>query len=131
MSPDRLAELRRQRALVAQHLAWIDAELTAAGAGRSPHAGTVSPSAPVAPGTPPENAPPADAELAAAEPAAEIDPAVALANARADEIIEKYRATEALDPLAAKRGCLVLFGAFMVLLGATVLAIYFFHYRQN
>lgn len=123
MSPDRLAELRRQRALVAQHLAWIDAELTAAGAGQSP-AGT--------PPSPPSSKPeltPTDASPAPA--GAEADPGVALANARADEIIEKYRATEALDPAATKRGCLVLFGALFVLGGALLLAIYYFGYNPK
>lgn len=131
MPPDRLAELRRQRALVAQHLAWIDAELTAAGAGRAPAAterpaevgaelagleGLPNPAAPAAPEAP------ASAEAA--------DPVLALANARADEIIEKYRATEALDPNEAKRGCIVLFAAFFVLGAAALLAIYYFGYMR-
>lgn len=30
MSPDRLSELRRQRALVSQHLEWLDREIAAA-----------------------------------------------------------------------------------------------------
>lgn len=127
MSPDRLAELRRQRALVAQHLAWIDAELTAAGAGHPPPA-------PVSPPLPQDGAPAPSLAVAAApltssaDLAPPEDPALALANSRADEIIEKYRATEALDPRAAKRGCLVLFGAFCVLGAATLLAIYYFGY---
>jgi hypothetical protein len=134
MSPDRLAELRRQRALVAQHLAWIDAELIAAGAGHTP-----APSSPAAsaPSSPPSSdataSEPKEASVGTSSdtPAAEIDPALALANARADEIIEKYRATEALDPKAARRGCLVLFGAAFALLGALLLAIYYFGYMQN
>jgi len=124
MSPDRLAELRRQRALVAQHLAWIDAELTAAGAGQTSLA------------TNPEPAPAAASASASPIPApASIisadDPGLALANARADEIIEKYRATEALDPQATRRGCLVLFGALFALGGAALLAIYYFRYAKN
>ena len=128
MSPDRLAELRRQRALVAQHLAWIDAELTAAGANVPPQATPPPASSPTAasatalPNTP--------AEALPAEPVNQ-DPSIVLANARADEIIEKYRATEALDPQSTKRGCLVLFGAIFVLGGALLLAIYYFGYASK
>lgn len=127
MSPDRLAELRRQRALVAQHLAWIDAELTAAGTGQPPTPAT-SAGLPEtvdlerAPSSPPVSSPPALPEA---------DPSVVLANARADEIIERYRATEALDPAATKRGCLLVIGALFALGGAVLLAIYYFGYLRN
>lgn len=124
MSPDRLAELRRQRALVAQHLAWIDAELTAAGAGQSGLVTGTDPDPVPSPPTPPGLA-------AASQSLSADDPGLALAHARADEIIEKYRATEALDPKATKRGCLVLFGALFALGGAILLAIYYFRYAKN
>ena len=119
MSPDRLAELRRQRALVAQHLAWIDSELFEAEAGQ--------PSAPSAPA-----AIPAPAGKPPQLPATgnNDNPAVALANAKADEIIERYRATEAPDPGSARRGCLLLIGAMFALGGAVLLAIYYFGYAR-
>lgn len=123
MSPDRLAELRRQRALVAQHLAWIDAELTAAGAGQPPPL--------AAPDLPATTDPTPRATTPAPSTVEEGDPAITLANTRADEIIEKYRATEALDPVAAKRGCLVFFAAGCALLGAVILTIYYFRYVRN
>jgi hypothetical protein len=133
MPPDRLAELRRQRALVAQHLAWIDAELTAAGAGKPPAAAERPAAASTElsglEGLPNPAAPAAPVEPEAAQAA---DPVLALANARADEIIEKYRATDALDPNVAKRGCLVLFVAFFVLGVLALLAIYHFGgYARN
>jgi hypothetical protein len=128
MSPDRLAELRRQRALVAQHLAWIDAELTAAGSGQAPSPVAAPESSP-APSSAPPSAPMTEASTI--NVATPVDPSVALANTRADEIIEKYRATEALDPQAAKRGCLTLFGAAFALAGFVVLAIYYFRYAKN
>ena len=126
MSPDRLAELRRQRALVAQHLAWIDSELTAAGAGQTsqPVAAPASTMPSAVSDEPGEPATPAT--LASSE-----DAALALAQTRADEIIEKYRATEALDPRAAQRGCLGLFGALFALAGFVILAIYYFRYVRN
>ena len=74
--------------------------------------------------------PPLPADTASA-PAETLDPAVTLANAKADEIIEKYRATEALDPAATKRGCLVLFGAVFVLGATILLAIYYFGYVRK
>jgi hypothetical protein len=125
MSPDRIAELRRQRALVAQHLAWIDAELIAAGSGQAPsarHPAALADEGLLA-GIDPDGAAGAGASETAPE-----DPALLLANSRADEIIERYRATEAIDPKAAKRGCLVLLGAALVLGGAALLAIYYFGY---
>lgn len=120
MSPDRLAELRRQRALVAQHLAWIDSELIAAGAGQPP--ASTAPAAAVAT---PDLSPPVLPAVGAAD-----NPAVALAHAKADEIIEQYRATEALDPASTKRGCLLLMGAVFAIGGAILLAIYYFGYAR-
>ncbi len=117
MSPDRLAELRRQRALVAQHLAWIDSELIATGAGQPPDPSIETAAAVIAPPLLPT-------------PEAHANPAVALANKKADEIIEQYRATEALDPSSTKRGCLLLIGAVFALGGAVVLAIYYFGYAR-
>lgn len=119
MSPDRLAELRRQRALVAQHLAWIDSELIAAGAGQPP-----APSSPDTVSTP-DATPPLPPTAEGNE-----NPAVALANKKADEIIELYRATEALDPSSTKRGCLLLIGAMFALGGVVLLAIYYFGYAR-
>ncbi len=120
MSPDRLAELRRQRALVAQHLAWIDSELFEAEAGQPS-----APSAPVAIPAPAVTRPPL---LPAAE--GNNNPAVTLAHKKAEEIIAQYRATEALDPASTKRGCLLLIGAVFALCGAVLLAIYYFGYAR-
>jgi hypothetical protein len=131
MSPDRLAELRRQRALVAQHLAWLDSELAAAETGKAPAPSPASPPASVVPAAPVDNETPSASSASNATPEPDLDPAVALANARADEIIERYRATEAYDPATAKRGCLVLVGALFALGGAVILAIYYFGYANR
>ncbi len=89
---DRLQELRRQRALVQQHLAWLDAEIAAA-----------TPSAAV----PNEGAAPTDPAPAVPAPPATPEEAEALAQARAEA---------ANAPAAAKRGCWVVFaGAFLLL----------------
>jgi hypothetical protein len=134
MSPERLAELRRQRALIAQHLAWIDAELAANGGPASspaPETGaSATPPTPAAPtravdspdpgitGTPPSPAPPAD-------------PHLALAHARADDIIERYRSTEALDPASTRRGCITLFVGLLALGFLVILAVYYFRYMPK
>jgi CHASE3 domain sensor protein len=93
---DRLQELRRQRALVQQHLAWLDGAIAAAESA----AGALPSARPV----------PADAAPAESAPPATPEEAEALAHARAEA---------ANSPAAAKRGCwVVFFGAFVLLFAA-------------
>ena len=128
MSNDRLDALRRQRALVAQHLAWLDAEIAAAN-------GAPAPVFPPLDGPAPASLPPAPPALPVradntdqTPPAAEPDK-LALANARATEILEQYAATDRFNPETTRRGCL-LFAVAVFLFGvAAVLAVYFFRYR--
>ena len=127
MPPDRLTALRRQRALVAEHLAWLDAEIHAQtpfeslSAATPPLATEPSSSSP----SPAPNPAPVPDSPALIEPAPE---ALAAANARADEIIATYAATERLDPAAARKGCLQLAAAVFLLGVAAVLAIYLIYY---
>ena len=95
---DRLQELRRQRALVQQHLAWLDAEIAAA---------TPSTALPTE-GTAAADPAPADPALPATPEEAE-----ALAQARAEA---------ANAPAAAKRGCWVVFAGAFLLLFASIAA---------
>ena len=124
MPPDRLTALRHQRAFVAEHLAWLDAEIHAQtpfqslpgnsfaenGKGGSTAAGTLATR---------QDSP------ALIEPAPE---ALAAANARADEIIANYAATERLDPVAARQGCLQLALALGLLGIAGILTVYLIYY---
>ncbi len=104
---DPLASLRRQRALVAEHLAWLDSEL---------HRLSPTTSAtPVAADTNADTKP---------------DPA-ALANARADEILARYAVEERFDPAGTRRGCLLLFSAVLALGFAALVAIYYFGYQNR
>ncbi len=90
---DRLQDLRRQRALVQQHLAWLDTEIAAA---ESP-AGTLPSGHPIPVDTAPS---------AAATP----EEAEALALARAEAVNA---------PAQAKLGCWIVFaGAFVLLFAA-------------
>ncbi len=70
---DRLAELRRQRALIAEHLAWLDREITAAGsASITPSAAPPPQVVKVAPPAPPLD--PASILAKVAEPPATVAP---------------------------------------------------------
>lgn len=124
MPPDRLTALRRQRALVAEHLAWLDAEIHAQAPFRSLPAKSVAEnennvSPAVSPPTTVLDSP------VLIEPAPD---ALAAANARADEIIANYTATERLDPVAARKGCLQLALALGLLGIAGVIAGYLIYY---
>jgi hypothetical protein len=99
---DRLPELRRQRALVAEHLAWLDREIA--------DAGSEAPATPVTPAPP-------------AKPAGAVDvPA-------AEKILAEFRSEAERAPADMRRGCLWSFLAGMLLLILGVAAIYWLRYR--
>jgi hypothetical protein len=146
MPDERLAELLRQRALLSQHVAWLDAEIArvsnpgSAGFQPAPESIPPAPKAPLvvsAPATPapasavlavtaisiPHTGPVADTD---AEPVPE---AVALANKRADEIIANYAATDRFDPESTRRGCILLASAVFLIGAATLIGIYLLNYR--
>ena len=100
---DRLPELRRQRALVAEHLAWLDREIAAAG-GET----LATPAAPLPPPTQPGDA--------AGLPVAE-------------KILEEFRREAELSPTNMRQGCIWSFVAAIALLILGVTAIYWFRYR--
>jgi hypothetical protein len=97
---DRLAELRRQRALVAEHLAWLDREL-----GALSTAATPAPAVPAPTGTTPVvtagDTPPTSAvPPATPAPTADIAPA-------AIELLPETKPTEIKQDV--RRGCLLYF----------------------
>jgi hypothetical protein len=99
---DRLSELRHQRALVAEQLAWLDREITAAGG-----------ETPALPDTPP---PPADLASDVELPAA-------------DKILAEFRREAERAPAKMRQGCLWSFAGGMALLILGVFAAYWLHYR--
>lgn len=104
--PDRLAELQRQRALVQQHLAWLDREI--ASASSVPDAPTASSSAP---------APTPSAPGPAPTPPAPTDPTA---------LLEQYRAS-ATDPKTdVRKGCLLYFLAAFAMLGVMIAGFAFY-----
>lgn len=133
MSQERLTHLLRQRALLSQHLAWLDTEIASA------H-GEIIP----APTDKTSTAVPVDGDNAIfvktksplpspasnpRPPLAEDDPA-SLANKKADQIIASYSMADRFDPSATKRGCIAIaVGAGLILVG--IFAVwYFVHYRR-
>ncbi len=126
MPSERLDALLRQRALVSQHLAWLDTEIAAANSDGAPP--------PLATPSPPVRVPaPAPAFAAHEDPTAFPPSAppevIAQANARADEIIAEHSTSDRFDPVSTKRGCILLAIA-VSLLGVTgILGAYLFWYR--
>ena len=119
MDPDRLAELHRQRAIVRDHLAWLENEIAAAGgAPRDVHALGAAPSGPPKPPEPRGSADVADRPAVSAALPLEI-------------AVGSHPSNPAAAADSARRGCL--FAAFvLILVGAIALtAIYFVRYRDH
>ncbi|MCU0792655.1 MAG: hypothetical protein MUE42_07355 [Opitutaceae bacterium] len=128
---DRLAELLRQRELITRHLAWLDTEIAAAAQTppsapppSSALAGTTSPQA-----APVEIATPSVIETAAETAPPPEDERLAAANARANEILERYAATDRFNPESTRRGCLLFAIATLVLGLVGLFVIYVLRYR--
>lgn len=114
---DRLAELRRQRALVQEHLDWLDREIAAAG-GSTPALLSPRPAAFT----------PAPAIVAKLPPSI---PAAATPDAReAETILEQYRTSDKSLKTDVRKGCLLYFAAAFVLLGLGVAALWFAFRRE-
>ena len=123
-SPARLAALLQQRALISQHLAWLDAEIAASTTGSDSPSPLPAPASPApTPAAPSPESPPAlSNDYAPTDPLAQ-------ANARADEIIERYRSSEALNPADTRRSCLLLSIAMLLFSTAVIIGIYLIRYR--
>lgn len=123
---DRLSELRRQRALLQEHLAWLDREIADAAAGRGDSAAAApSPAPPAATGAVPASAPgiAADPPRESAPPAGPADSSAV--KIEPDAILEQYRTPGGSLQSDVRKGCFLYFAAALVLLGAGVAALYF------
>jgi len=105
---DRLPELRRQRALVAEHLAWLDRAIAAEGGETSATPVDSAPPVTLRPPTPPGDA----ADLPAA-----------------DKILAEFRREAESSPAKMRQGCIWSFVAALALLILGVAAIYWLRYR--
>lgn len=102
MSADRLAELRRQRALAQEQLAWLDREIAAQTAGQMA-------------------TPPAASALPPISPRADTPPTAA----SADALMEDYRVPPAALHQDVRKGCFVYFALALAVLVAVTLGLYF------
>ena len=133
---DRLNELRRQRELVEEHLAWLDREIAAASGLKTAPTATPSPAAP-APATP-VAAPPALPTPVLATPAV-AKPAAPPANASmpdappveavAESILADYRVKPDSMKSDVKKGCVLYFFAALAFVAAVVVGLYFLFQR--
>ncbi len=113
--PDRLAELRRQRALIQEHLAWLDRQIAEAGGSTSAPASK--------PAAPQAEAKAVVAAALKASSAATPPPESAEVTAAANAILDEYRSDPNSLKTDVRKGCfLYFFGALaLVALGVAVL----------
>jgi hypothetical protein len=118
---DRLAELLRQRALLQEHVAWLDREIAAAS---NPPAPLVSPIAAPrsvpAPVLPPPTALPPPATLAAVANAEVSTESTALG----EDILEQYRVPTQTLQTDVRKGCLLYFFGALALAAAGIALLY-------
>lgn len=115
---DRLAELVRQRALVEEHLAWLDRQIADAAPAAKPRPASDIPvvTTTVVPAdAPPLRAQSVEASSVHAFPAAPDD---------ADAIMAKYRIPSSALKDDVRKGCLLYFAAAFVVLGLGVMLLY-------
>ncbi len=112
----RLAELRRQRALLREHAAWLDAEIAreeAASAGGFPSTNVAASFAPTS-------------AVPAVSPAV-VDVTIGneKSGADAEAIMEEYRTPTTDLQRDVRTGCFLYFAAALLILGAVVVILYF------
>ncbi|HEX2853790.1 MAG TPA: hypothetical protein VHO24_11170 [Opitutaceae bacterium] len=124
---DRLQELLQQRALIKEHLEWLDAEIAASTGGQPPPAApsTTSravfpPRAPVEPLPPAHRTPVARGNPAPARPVGTPD---------ADALLAKLAAEEKAAPLPSKKGCWTIFWVMLVVFLGGVFGVWYFFRR--
>ena len=116
MSADRLAELLRQRALLQEHLAWLDREIAAwrlAVGGPARNEAVPAVNIPAAIKPEPETTRP----IVSAEPARP--------TADVDALLEEYRVPPKTLQQDVRKGCLLYFLSGFLVLGLIVLVLYF------
>jgi hypothetical protein len=120
---DRLDDLRRQRALVAEHLAWLDREIAAA------QAAAPKPALP-APATAPVVIAPRKEGLSAPAAPATTKPDVVQSgptkdDRQADDILSNYRVEPNAMKSDIKKGCFLYFFGALALVALVVAVLYF------
>lgn len=106
--PDRLAELRRQRALVQEHLAWLDREIAA-----------------VESAAPSELRSEAQIPSATARATTSFPPRPVAAATVAEPLLDDYRVEPSAVRQDVRKGCFLYFAAALVVLVLLVTLLYF------
>ena len=125
---DRLSELARQRALLSEHLAWLDREIADETVKRlvpTPPSPQSTPGPVVSTAVP---AVPTPTSTAATQPAAPSVASVVVSPADTPdvtEILDQYRVTPTSVKQDVRNGCLLYFAAAFVLVGLVVAILYF------
>ncbi|HET7535858.1 MAG TPA: hypothetical protein VFJ90_05345, partial [Candidatus Didemnitutus sp.] len=115
---DRLNELQRQRALIQEHLAWLDRQI-AAEAGRQPTAPSIS-SSPTVPVAPAASAAPSGDTLVGTISRLSASPFT-----EAEKIMAQYRAEPNSTKNDVRKGCIIYFALASLVVILTVVAVYF------
>ena len=125
MSADRLEELRRQRALLEEHLNWLDREISAATPAGGAPASPPPPSPSSVPGPPDPTTPPA-APRPATPPSfvPAVTAPVAPAPVEADSILEQYQVAPNSLRQDVRKGCFLYFAVAFLLVIVGVAGIY-------
>lgn len=114
---DRLNELRRQRALVQQHLEWLEAEIAAA--------------EPKAHAAAPVRVPSASHAEGASSPIESISLRETPSSSELDALLAAQKSAPANSAAEVKRGCFVAFGLLFVVLGLAVYGFYLYSRSQH
>lgn len=116
---ERLAELRRQRALVQEHLAWLNGEILSVEKQLGPQNSEIAPPIKIvqlAPAHPP---------AAPAMTPSSLPPAGAAVEPLAEAIYEEYKVPPETLRTDVRKGCLLYFVGALVVLTLAVTALYF------
>lgn len=126
MPEDRLAQLRRQRALVQEHLAWLEREIA-----ETEKTGATEP-APASSGNQTNQDRPAPALSSSAFAAGltrgrndALEPAANTTDTQAEAVMEEYRVGSDDLQRDVRKGCFLYFAAALALLVAGVAGLYF------
>ena len=118
-STPRLTELRRQRALLQTHLAWLDGEIAAAeAADKATGASAASPIATV-------RDVPAGVAASAAVTAGGTRPEAASADKDPDQVMDQFRVPSADLQRDVRKGCFLYFAAALLIVAGVVAVLYF------
>jgi hypothetical protein len=124
LMPDRISELVRQRALVSEHLAWLDREIAKAGAIVEPAASARATPATSGVSAASSEQLPEKPTLGVASSSAATTPPAGIPS-ETELLLDQYRVTPAAVKEDVRKGCLLYFIGAFVILGIIIAVLYF------